>query len=151
MMITNIEQLERRAEMEEHEYRHFLLYAKGHYTGAENYMEGFRKCLAHYTGCDPEHESDSDVIEFMWMVACKFAREYDRNEFVKRVILKYWPNDSDDVKDRFLIWVRNVLVSVPVMNGEKLLIELGDADPDVMPLSDGGKKRAIRRAAACAD
>ena len=76
-------------------YRHWYLYAKGHYEESDNKVEDLKIIQSHYSGVDAQYLSLSDVICMMLEIAnehisTKFHGDHEHSfkGFVHRVIDK---------------------------------------------------------------
>lgn len=129
-------------EQELDEYRHFILYAKGHYARSSNCMDDLRTIQADYSGVRTEYLSDGMVYSM-----------------ISDIFLKYCPQRRvAEIFDEMFRWLRSVsrkdmvqlmlgkLSVVPVMKDGEKILHLGDPDPQVLPLSEAAEEHQKRKA-----
>jgi hypothetical protein len=112
------------------EWRHFFLYAKNYYTRSER-MRDLLIILSHETGIPFEYAAVRDVYDILVGLFLRYASEYEKRHFFEKLF-----SDKDSVKIGDVIFqLLGALSVVKVRDGEKVLINLGEPDGDVLPLS----------------
>ncbi len=133
--------------MELNRYRHFYLYAKKHYVQSEDVVADLKKIVAECTDIDPKWVSVRDVLALLTSAA--YPHIADSESSFSRFIESLLPDPfferekSTDITIRLIEKLLSVLHFVTVYNSlaKMELINLGYATPDVLPLTEFGKKR----------
>jgi hypothetical protein len=131
-------------------YRHFYLYAKGHYKKSDNLIADMRALMKDYTG---NSLSDNQVVEGVITILreeiIQHMSSYDFSNLLIR-ICDSWrypdpPKDFISTKELYpLIGTRIIyeylciLVRVPVVDENQAFMNLGEADPTILPTKKMG-------------
>jgi hypothetical protein len=112
------------------EWRHFLLYAKNQYTKSEP-IRDLLTILSHETGISFEYAVVRDVYDILVGLFLRYASEYEKRHFFEKLF-----SEKDSVKIGDVIFkLLGALSVVKVRDGDRLLINLGEADSNVLPLN----------------
>ena len=131
------------------DYNHLILYAKKHYKRGD-VIQDVRVILAERCGLEVEQVSDDDVWQMAHYALLKYSYKYI-DQFL-RELFKPMPDENDYGP---LVWfsdtcplvraVRLVLIylaRVKVLDKDhNKILELGNPDPAILPLSELVKKR----------
>jgi len=129
-------------------WRHFYLYAKGHYYMSD-LIDDLSTILAHETCVPKQCVNINDIIHIL--VRCvytSFEIGPNKEHFFMTFIDNLLPENSwkvspsDDFKIRLIYNCLSELRRVQVYDkkSDTIIYNIGDADPNVLPLSDSGKK-----------
>ena len=131
-----------------HPKRHFYLYAKGHYKRSEDLLDDLKHIAAAYCGMSVEQYRDSDLI----ILLGKEVFQYIKNENVFIDMLKELHPDSlrsnffmegEPYIIRLMAQFLKFLVFAKIRDGDHVIINLGEADPEILPLSESEKNYRI--------
>lgn len=114
-------------------FRHIYLYAKGHYQ-RDPMISGLKSDLSRIIGAvcglDHIHIPIRDIYQILCgLVYRHFKQESHFTDMMMRVLAA---NDEDERIYAFLC----VLSVVKVRDGDTVLMDLGAADPNVLPLNE---------------
>jgi hypothetical protein len=113
------------------EWRHFFLYAKNHYTKSER-IRDLLTILSHEVGIPLKYAAVKDVYDILVGLFLRYATEYEKRHFFEKLF-----SEKDSVKIGDVIFqLLGALSVVKVRDGDKVLINLGEPDGDVLPLID---------------
>lgn len=138
------------AELPLNPYRHFYLYAKGHYIHSDNLIEDMRALVKNYTG---NSLSDNQVVEGVIIILreeiIQHMSPYEFSNLLIR-ICDSWrypdpPKDSIPVNEmhhliatRIMYEYLCILMNVRVLDESRAYINLGEADPAILPTKKMG-------------
>ena len=123
-----------------HPKRHFYLYAKGHYERSNDLIHDLKQIAAAYCGMSPKHYRDKDLIILMG----KEVFQYIKNENVFIDMLDELSPDSNRTLmflngEPYMIRLMSQFIKflnlARIRDGDHVIINLGEADPDILPLS----------------
>lgn len=136
------------SETKMNEYRHFFLYAKYHYEETD-VLEDMKKIQANWSGCEPEDIYPSDIISVLSKLAYKYIikHEYLFNEFIKNIDPDkdiWWTKKTDD-RPQYMRTIEACLSVLRFRSVDEIEGSLGEADPNILPLSEGALERMKER------
>jgi len=114
------------------EWRHLLLYAKNHYRKTETIFD-LKQILSHETGINLENVKLREVYEILAGLFVKYATGDQRKDFFVRLFSE---KDSVKIGDVILQFLAALSVQ-KVRDGDRVLIDIGEPDPSVLPLNNG--------------
>jgi len=114
------------------EWRHFLFYAKNRYGKTET-ISDLKTILSHETGLNPGSVKLGDVYEILVGLFLKYTTGDQKKDFFMRIFAE---RDSVKIGDVILQLI-GALSVLKIRDGERVLIELGEPDPSVLPLNKG--------------
>ena len=122
---------------------HIYLYAKGHYQRG-NLIEDLKKIFGERSAIDPEYYSVEDILHVLLGIVCpRIESSYYFREFILDLLpINYWRLDRGeyDFEHAVIYKCLSVLRMTQVKEGSKILIELDDPDPDILPLTKHNNK-----------
>lgn len=120
-------------ELTEH-YRHIFLYAKNWYKKTDT-IEDMKKLVSEYTGVPLEHVLVEDIILVLSHILDNYPRYSKPSTFIRRLLeherFSKWGKEDKTMRDHIISVSLSIIAFTDV--GE-IPFELGDPDPDVLPL-----------------
>lgn len=118
---------------------HIYLYAKGHYE-KNNLVEDMKKILGKRSGIDPEYMTAADVVHVLLSMTSPYIK--DNHHFREFILdlhpVNYWKLTRGEYSfdEAVIRKCLSILRMTQVIDKDnKVLIELDDPDPDILPLS----------------
>ena len=113
-------------------YRHFYLYAKGHYLKSD-IIEDLRKITAEYCMFDIADTTVYDIVSGLSMAVKPYI---DFEKFINDLML--FETYSDNINNDFeLILIQTMLSTVKFVD-KKSMSRIGEPDPTILPLNTKG-------------
>jgi hypothetical protein len=117
--------------------RHFYLYAKNRYQRSGSLMEDVRRLVAEYVGSDPQSLTDGDVLRVFWEVVYPEIDKLPyRREKLLEIMARLLGNlQLVSVADLIALMLP-ILTTVRIKEGGRVLLDLGEPDPTILPLRE---------------
>jgi len=131
--------------------RHFYLYAKGHYKETDT-IKDLSIILGEYCFQDLEYIRVSDILDKLLRLAyrefIKNSNEFKFMEFMKDILpqnnWKFMNDKAQNLEETMIHKCLSVLRFAIVTDKDKnVILNLGEADSSILPLSDFTKLRII--------
>lgn len=134
--------------MELNNHRHFYLYAKGHYKTTET-LTDLKVIQGHWAGIDPEHLTKRDVAHMLLEIARPhiIKNELSFRDFVKYLDPAYlwsFPAFVKEVGENYDYQGAIIHCCLSFLQGarvDEIDGELGEPDPQILPISEARLKR----------
>jgi hypothetical protein len=122
------------------EKRHLFLYAKGWYEKTDT-LTDLKKIVGKIALLDPEYVTERDILHFLFVC----TEPYLSKDFQNRAV-----QFMTDVSTGYHLGLKMTPIEIALgvlsmTSCEELEDELGDPDPKILPLSNGGKKRLANK------
>ena len=128
------------------DFRHLILYAKGHYERVD-LMNDLDRIFSER--CAINGMSRQDIWMLCGHALEMYAKKHDREEFLREMFkpmmgveenaLGQWFDESCPL-ERAIRLVLRVLQRLTVVEAGEVVLNLGDPDPTILPLSKGAVK-----------
>jgi len=123
--------------------RHLFLYAKGWYEHTDT-LTDLKKIVGKIALLDPEYVTERDVLHFLFVC----TEPYLSKDFQNRTV-----QFMTDVSTGYHLGLEMTPIEITLgvlsmTSREELEDELGDPDPNILPLSSGSKKRLTNKIGA---
>lgn len=129
--------------MKECDFNHLILYAKNWYKRSDNMLDDVRKIMAHRCAMDVKYMSDHDVWQCCVNALVEHATPNEMERFLGVLFQPDWEKDKPlsffepvcSLKQavRKILSILNFLM---VVDGGKVVLELGKPDPAILPLCE---------------
>ncbi|HLD96502.1 MAG TPA: hypothetical protein VI794_02190 [Patescibacteria group bacterium] len=124
--------------METHPASQIILYAKGRFNEEGGLMEDLRVLVGNYTATLPEHVSTGDILRVLSDIAIPFLLAGSNPEWRLSDLLlslaEYPPARHSTPAEFVARELLRILLGVKVRDGERVLINLDDPNPDLLPV-----------------
>lgn len=111
------------------EWRHFILYAKGHYRKTA-LLEDLKQILAKYCRIEPGQARLFDICEILLGIYLSHSTEARQKDLVMRIFSSEECGIITAIEHLI-----GAISTIKVFQGEKELLALGEPDPDILELS----------------
>lgn len=128
---------------------HFYLYSKGHYQ-QHDLITDLQALVAARAGLKPEHVRPADMVNLLVEeVVTQWLNQPESPHRVTDFILRFRAdllresptNKPPDVDLLLITQCLGFLSNTKVSDGTRVLLEIGEADPTVLPLSNSNKSQ----------
>jgi hypothetical protein len=129
-------------ELKIHPKADFILYAKGHYekrTVDGTIWGDLRRIQAEWTGISEEHISENDIVSFIVILTEEVVEPINLLGFLTDITPEQsWKigmnEDEYSLREAILLKCLSLIRHIPVYKDDKQLIELGQANPEILPI-----------------
>lgn len=116
--------------------RHFVFYARGKYS-VNNPMEDLKRLVADYSDWDFESVTDWDVFRHVCNIVIPLLLESENpQKEIERLLGSFLTKVLNGVKlntEDIVIKLFSFLTRVKTMDGDKVIINLGEPDYNILP------------------
>ncbi len=117
---------------------HIYLYAKGHYE-KDDLIEDMKKIIGERCGIEAEHVTVGNILHVLLSIAYLYVIDlYHFRDFILDLHpVNYWKLDRTnyDFEHAVIHKCLSILAMTQVKEGDEVLIELDDPDPNILPLT----------------